>query len=206
MRTTRLPGEAPLTPRSRQATLDRWRKELRLLAYGAVTLAGGSCRGVWLANKIGISPNGLRQLIDGDGILYVDMRMIVDRHGKPRERMIIRMVMPPADQEAQGITGGEHVRQIRHDRGQRRPGSEGEVRSGEPMPSEVPPASRREEHPRGIAASHPQPERHQDVQGADGQGAARRCPGRDAAGEVHASRPVQDQRQQDRPHKGPRGT
>jgi hypothetical protein len=62
------------TPRSRPATMSRWRQELWRDAVVIVTLAGGEILASDLARRLGLHPKGLPHLIRADAHFMVRMR------------------------------------------------------------------------------------------------------------------------------------
>lgn len=61
-------------PNGKEATLDRWRKEGRMKAFGAITYRGGVISGKELAAILGVSPRALRNLLIRDGHFLVEYR------------------------------------------------------------------------------------------------------------------------------------
>ena len=62
------------TPNSFDETLDRWRKEGRIKAFGAIAYRGGTISGKELAAILGVSPRALRNLLVRDGHFVVEYR------------------------------------------------------------------------------------------------------------------------------------
>ena len=61
-------------PNSRVETLDRWRRDGRMRAIGAITWRGGSISGKELAGILGVSPRALRHILVKDGHFSVEYR------------------------------------------------------------------------------------------------------------------------------------
>lgn len=61
-------------PNGKDETLDRWRRDGRMRAFGAITFRGGTISGKELAAILGVSPRALRNLLIRDGHFLVEYR------------------------------------------------------------------------------------------------------------------------------------
>lgn len=93
-------------PNGLDETLDRWRRDGRMRAIGAIAWRGGSISGKELAGILGVSPRALRNLLIRDGHFLVEYRAhpgLKDEawyRMKP-ESVEVPLNLPPIRREAQ---------------------------------------------------------------------------------------------------------
>lgn len=93
-------------PNSKAATLERWRRDGRLRAIGAITLRGGSISGTELGAILGMSPRALRHILVRDGHFLVEYRAMPNQKDQAWYRVRpdtieVPINLPPIRREAQ---------------------------------------------------------------------------------------------------------
>jgi hypothetical protein len=84
------------TPNSLPEHLDRWRRDGRMRAFGAITWRGGCISGLELAGILGVSPRALRQLLVRDGSFLVEYRSNKGDSGSLAYYRIAQKALSPA--------------------------------------------------------------------------------------------------------------
>ena len=85
------------SPNSYDATLDRWRKEGRIKAFGAIAYRGGTISGKELAAILGVSPRALRNLLIRDGHFVVEYRAHSGRKDEAWYKIMPSSIEPPKE-------------------------------------------------------------------------------------------------------------
>ncbi len=84
-------------PNSKEEVLERWRKEGRMKAFGAITYRGGVISGKELAAVLGVSPRALRNLLIRDGHFLVEYRAHAGSKDEAWYRIKPESIEPPKE-------------------------------------------------------------------------------------------------------------
>jgi len=100
-----MPKSPLYTPNSKRETLERWRRDGRLRAIGAIAHRGGTISGRELAAWLGVSPRALRQLLVKDNYFLVEYRAAPGKRDEAWYRLAPQAVepvkeLPPLRREA----------------------------------------------------------------------------------------------------------